>query len=164
MTTWVLRHIWSWWQESNLQPTDYKSVALPIAPHQQMLIKMVCLEGLEPSTTCLKGRCATNCATGTYYKYFSFHLSRWYGILALSIKVPGWSEWRGSNSRPLDPKSSALSTELHPDIMVREMGFEPTREIPATPSRWCVCHSAILAYWSEVRDSNPHVQLGRLAC
>ena len=28
-------HIWSRQQESNLQPTDYKSVALPIAPRRQ---------------------------------------------------------------------------------------------------------------------------------
>ena len=26
----VLRSFWSWWQELNLQPTDYKSVALPL--------------------------------------------------------------------------------------------------------------------------------------
>ena len=27
---------WSRQQESNLQPTDYKSVALPVAPYRQM--------------------------------------------------------------------------------------------------------------------------------
>ena len=29
-------HIWSRQQESNLQPTDYKSVALPIAPYRHI--------------------------------------------------------------------------------------------------------------------------------
>ena len=34
--TWVLLHIfWSWWEDLNPQPTDYKSVALPIELHQQ---------------------------------------------------------------------------------------------------------------------------------
>ena len=28
--------LWSWRQESNLQPTDYKSVALPVAPRQHI--------------------------------------------------------------------------------------------------------------------------------
>ena len=27
-----------------------------------------------------------------------------------------WSEWRDLNSRPPDPKSGVLPTELHPDI------------------------------------------------
>ena len=29
--------IWSWWQESNLQPADYKSAALPIELHQHKI-------------------------------------------------------------------------------------------------------------------------------
>ena len=29
---------WSWWSDSNRQPTDYKSVALPIAPHQRFAL------------------------------------------------------------------------------------------------------------------------------
>lgn len=35
---------WSRQQESNLQPTDYKSVALPIAPRRHM----ECVTGFEP--------------------------------------------------------------------------------------------------------------------
>ena len=27
---------WSWWQESNLQPIDYKSIALPVELHQHI--------------------------------------------------------------------------------------------------------------------------------
>ena len=31
-----LTHIkWCWWRDSNSQPTDYKSVALPIELHQR---------------------------------------------------------------------------------------------------------------------------------
>ena len=29
------QRLWCWWQDSNLQPTDYKSVALPVEPHQR---------------------------------------------------------------------------------------------------------------------------------
>ena len=34
-------HIWSWRLESNPQPADYKSAALPIELHQQIFKKMV---------------------------------------------------------------------------------------------------------------------------
>ena len=36
-----------------------------------------------------------------------------------------WFEWWDSNPRPLDPKSSALPTALHPNIKPT-VGFEPT--------------------------------------
>ena len=41
-----------------------------------------------------------------------------------------WSEWWDSNPRPLDPKSSALPAELHPDIMERMTRLE------LAPSVW----------------------------
>ena len=31
--------LWSWWLESNPQPADYKSAALPVELHQQSVIK-----------------------------------------------------------------------------------------------------------------------------
>ena len=29
--------LWSWWTDLNRRPTDYESVALPTAPHQQIV-------------------------------------------------------------------------------------------------------------------------------
>lgn len=37
-------------------------------------------------------------------------------MLAIEHQYCIWYEWRGSNPRPLDPKSSVLSTELHPYV------------------------------------------------
>ena len=31
----ILPYYWSWWSESNQQPADYKSAALPVELHQQ---------------------------------------------------------------------------------------------------------------------------------
>ena len=40
--SWYKSHSeWSWRKESNLQPADYKSAALPIELHQQIFKKMV---------------------------------------------------------------------------------------------------------------------------
>ena len=41
---------WCRKQESNPQPTDYKSVALPVAPFRQNMVGDI---GLEPMTPCL---------------------------------------------------------------------------------------------------------------
>ena len=41
-----IKFYWSWWEDLNPQPTDYKSVALPIELHQHMAT----LIGLEPTT------------------------------------------------------------------------------------------------------------------
>lgn len=38
---------WSWRQDLNLQPPDYKSDALPIAPRQHIMVRPI---GLEPMT------------------------------------------------------------------------------------------------------------------
>ena len=52
---------WSWRRESNPQPADYKSAALPIELHQHGLNgvsekkKMATRKGLEPSTSSVTG-------------------------------------------------------------------------------------------------------------
>ena len=46
------RKKWSWRQDSNLQPPDYKSDALPIAPRQHVMVRPI---GLEPMTIRLWG-------------------------------------------------------------------------------------------------------------
>ena len=51
LTTSLFLQIWCRLRESNPQPTDYKSVALPITLSRQT--KMVGAIGLEPMTPCL---------------------------------------------------------------------------------------------------------------
>ncbi len=49
-----LKILWSWRQELNLQPTDYKSVALPVAPRQhngkgsEARTRIITVKGLCP--------------------------------------------------------------------------------------------------------------------
>ena len=34
-------YLWSWWTDLNRRPTDYESVALPTAPHQQIVTNKI---------------------------------------------------------------------------------------------------------------------------
>ena len=52
--------IWSWRRESNPQPADYKSAALPLSHASKLnsssvLIKLAIRNGLEPSTSSVTG-------------------------------------------------------------------------------------------------------------
>ena len=55
-------NLWSWWQESNLQPIAYKAIALPIELHQHMAPPV----GLEPTTARLTAACSTDWAIEEY--------------------------------------------------------------------------------------------------
>ena len=57
--------VWSWWSESNQQPTDYKSVALPVELHQHIEL-LVPRGGLEPPTQGFSVPCSTTWATEAY--------------------------------------------------------------------------------------------------
>ena len=47
---------WSWWRESNPQPADYKSAALPLSHTSIFVIKKLATwNGLEPSTSSVTG-------------------------------------------------------------------------------------------------------------
>ena len=47
---------WSWWRESNPQPADYKSAALPLSHTSiKYLKKLATWNGLEPSTSSVTG-------------------------------------------------------------------------------------------------------------
>ena len=46
---------WSWWRESNPQPADYKSAALPLSHTSESLKKLATWNGLEPSTSSVTG-------------------------------------------------------------------------------------------------------------
>ena len=61
---------WSRQQESNLQPTDYKSVALPIAPCRQMDP----VTGLEPVPPAWKAGMLATDTTPSYLSDFSLNL------------------------------------------------------------------------------------------
>ena len=52
--TWVTLHIkkWSWRQESNLQPADYKSAALPIVLRQHMYKALVYVISIPKADIC----------------------------------------------------------------------------------------------------------------
>ena len=56
----IPRYNWSWWRESNPQPADYKSAALPLS-HTSILFpfvvwkKLAIRNGLEPSTSSVTG-------------------------------------------------------------------------------------------------------------
>ena len=52
-TSLPLRYRWCRQEDLNPQPTDYKSVALPIELHRQISYKMVEDDGIEPPTLCL---------------------------------------------------------------------------------------------------------------
>ena len=53
--------LWSWWTESNHQPADYKSAALPVELHQQLYL--VPRGGIEPPTQGFSVPCSTDWAT-----------------------------------------------------------------------------------------------------
>src|SRR5699024_3614758 len=55
--------IWCRPEDLNPQPTDYKSVALPIELGRLMVEDAV----LEPATPCLQGRCSPSLANPPYY-------------------------------------------------------------------------------------------------
>ena len=55
------RKQWSWWWDSNPQPADYKSAALPIELHQPA--SLVPQSGLEPPTQGFSVPCSTSWAT-----------------------------------------------------------------------------------------------------
>ena len=57
--------VWSWWSESNQQPTDYKSVALPVELHQRIEL-LVPRGGLEPPTQGFSVPCSTTWATEAF--------------------------------------------------------------------------------------------------
>ena len=46
---------WSWRRESNSQPADYKSAALPLSHTSESLKKLATWNGLEPSTSSVTG-------------------------------------------------------------------------------------------------------------
>ena len=47
---------WSWWRESNPQPADYKSAALPLSHTSEGTVKKLATwNGLEPSTSSVTG-------------------------------------------------------------------------------------------------------------
>ena len=58
----TMLNCWSWWRESNPQPADYKSAALPLS-HTSILLsllvkilkKLATWNGLEPSTSSVTG-------------------------------------------------------------------------------------------------------------
>ena len=55
-----VRYFWSWRRESNPQPADYKSAALPLSHASKLnsssvLIKLAIRNGLEPSTSSVTG-------------------------------------------------------------------------------------------------------------
>lgn len=59
---------WSWWWDSNPQPADYKSAALPIELHQRKFfwLKLATPIGLEPTISCVTGRRTNHYTTGPH--------------------------------------------------------------------------------------------------
>ena len=88
LATRELPHYWSWWSESNQQPADYKSAALPLS--QWSIFKVATQKGLEPSTSGVTGR-------------HSNQLSYW---------AVWWWKQQGSNLWPSACKADALPAEL----------------------------------------------------
>ena len=54
------RCTWCRREDLNPQPTDYKSVALPIELHRQIQTTMVARDGIEPPTRGFSVLCSTN--------------------------------------------------------------------------------------------------------
>ena len=96
LTAWPRGHNWSFLWDSNPQPADYKSAALPIEPRKRIYydlnikFKLATQKGLEPSTSGVTGR-------------HSNQLSYW---------AVWWWKQQGSNLWPSACKADALPAEL----------------------------------------------------
>ena len=62
---WVVYYCdWSWWSESNQQPSDYKSDALPLSHTSiKKILPLVPWGGIEPPTRGFSVLCSTDWAT-----------------------------------------------------------------------------------------------------
>lgn len=96
-------------KDSNLNPPDSYSGALPIWASDRFFVETV---GLEPTSTVLQTAALTISAT------FPFHLS-------------GRPD---SNWQPFAYKATALTVELHPKIFAEDIGIEPWHFCPLKSS------------------------------
>ena len=120
--------IWNWWSwrwDSNPQPADYKSAALPIELRQHEALSFKSQRrkwrpgrGSNPRPPTWQAGALTNWATGPG-RVWAFRDSNpgptGYEPAALTNWAKGpfkfmqlWSGWRDSNSRPHGPKPRAL--------------------------------------------------------
>ena len=120
--------LWSWRQESNLQPTDYKSVALPIAPRQHI----GAIYESRTRDSCMASRCFT----------IKLILRMYGGFLTLTATMEGSSFcfevvscvilpitnhfggrcW-ARTSDPLINSQMLLPTELYPNVQTRHLKY-----------------------------------------
>ena len=110
---------WSWWLESNPQPADYKSAALPVELHQRW--NLVPRGGIEPPTQGFSVPCSTYWATEAYKLFLK--------MLAINTSIFIWRPGRGSNPRPPAWQAGVLTIcttgpNIY-DLMVGLHGLEP---------------------------------------
>ena len=81
---------WSWRLESNPQPADYKSAALPIELRQRVSgIKMVPRGGIEPPTRGFSVPCSTYWATEASTPPYRGVMATWKGLEPSTSSVTG---------------------------------------------------------------------------
>ena len=130
--------VWSWWSESNQQPTDYKSVALPVELHQRIEL-LVPRGGLEPPTQGFSVPCSTTWATEAYGISIPFwNLWQW----RLSLPQTWWRPGGGSNPWPPAWQAGVLTNcTTGPNdiyVLVGLHGLEPR-----TDRLWADCSNQL---------------------
>ena len=103
LTAWVSPPGWSWQWDSNPQPADYKSAALPTELHSQILWAKKDSNLRRHTSADLQSAAIDRSAISPT------------GFITLLKNV---SHRRDSTPRPTDYKSVALPAELHPCIII----------------------------------------------
>ncbi len=102
---------WSWRQDLNPRPTDYKSVALPteLRQHNKMLLKLI-LRFFSSTAYAYPGLPAWQASSDTSWANF-------WPCQAKLHRSEYWSGKRDSNPQPTAWKAAALPIELFPRIL-----------------------------------------------
>ena len=117
--------LWSWWSESNQQPTDYKSVALPVELHQRIYgaagrDRTTDTGIFSPLLYLLSYRGIQVFFENACKNYKHFHLATRRGLEPLTSSVTGW------RTNQLYYRATYLIWWAFTDSNRGPIGYEPT--------------------------------------